>query len=101
MQDQRAGGDAGHEGGHGKGLRVQRSFVQCGLGLGLVRTSWHLSDRHRTARCPDPVRSGLRFSDTWQPVISTGTTIVTFLMVSLIRNSQNRDRRRSGSNRSS
>lgn len=31
------------------------------------------------------------FSDTWQLVVNTGTTIVTFLMVFLIQNSQNRD----------
>jgi len=31
------------------------------------------------------------FSDTWQLVINTATTIVTFLMVFLIQNSQNRD----------
>ena len=31
------------------------------------------------------------FSDTWQLVINTGTTIVTFMMVFLIQNSQNRD----------
>jgi low affinity Fe/Cu permease len=31
------------------------------------------------------------FSDTWQLVINTGTTVVTFLMVFLIQNSQNRD----------
>ena len=37
--------------------------------------------------------SGPRFhySDTWQLVINTGTTIVTFLMVFLIQNTQNRD----------
>lgn len=33
----------------------------------------------------------LDFSDTWQLVINTGTTIVTFLMVFLIQNTQNRD----------
>jgi len=33
------------------------------------------------------------FSDTWQLVINTGTTIVTFLMVFLIQNTQNRDGR--------
>jgi low affinity Fe/Cu permease len=33
------------------------------------------------------------FSDTWQLVINTGTTIVTFLMVFLIQNTQNRDNR--------
>ncbi len=31
------------------------------------------------------------FSNTWQLVINTGTTIVTFLMVFLIQNTQNRD----------
>ena len=32
-----------------------------------------------------------QFSDTWQLVVNTGTTIITFLMVFLIQNSQNRD----------
>src|SRR5437879_6287653 len=31
------------------------------------------------------------FTDTWQLIINTGTTIVTFLMVFLIQNTQNRD----------
>jgi low affinity Fe/Cu permease len=34
-----------------------------------------------------------RYSDTWQLIINTGTTIITFLMVFLIQNSQNRDAR--------
>src|SRR5581483_856659 len=34
-----------------------------------------------------------QYSDTWQLVINTGTTIVTFLMVFLIQNAQNRDAR--------
>jgi low affinity Fe/Cu permease len=34
-----------------------------------------------------------RFSDTWQLVINTGSSIVTFLMVFLIQNTQNRDTR--------
>jgi low affinity Fe/Cu permease len=34
-----------------------------------------------------------KFSDTWQLVINTGTTIVTFLMVFVIQNTQNRDGR--------
>ena len=34
-----------------------------------------------------------QFSDTWQLVINTGTTIVTFLMVFLIQSTQNRDAR--------
>lgn len=33
------------------------------------------------------------FSDTWQMVINTGTTIITFLLVFVIQNSQNRDTR--------
>ena len=33
------------------------------------------------------------FSDTWQLIINTGTTIVTFLMVFVIQNTQNRDGR--------
>ena len=32
-----------------------------------------------------------QYSDTWQLIINTGTTIITFLMVFLIQNSQNRD----------
>lgn len=32
-----------------------------------------------------------RYSDTWQLVINTGTTIITFLMVFLVQNTQNRD----------
>jgi low affinity Fe/Cu permease len=32
-----------------------------------------------------------KFSDTWQLVINTGTTVITFLMVFLIQNTQNRD----------
>jgi len=35
--------------------------------------------------------SAFHFSDTWQLIINTGTTIVTFLMVFLIQNTQNRD----------
>ncbi|HVF89419.1 MAG TPA: low affinity iron permease family protein [Blastocatellia bacterium] len=34
-----------------------------------------------------------KYSDTWQLIINTGTTIVTFLMVFLIQNTQNRDAR--------
>lgn len=35
--------------------------------------------------------STFHYSDTWQLIINTGTTIVTFLMVFLIQNTQNRD----------
>jgi Low affinity iron permease len=37
------------------------------------------------------LRAVFHYSDTWQLIINTGTTIVTFLMVFLIQNSQNRD----------
>ncbi len=40
--------------------------------------------------CTGPI---FHFSDTWQLIINTGTTIVTFLMVFLIQNTQNRDAR--------
>jgi low affinity Fe/Cu permease len=40
--------------------------------------------------CTGPI---FHYSDTWQLVINTGTTIVTFLMVFLIQNTQNRDAR--------
>ncbi len=42
---------------------------------------WGITGRH------------FHYSDTWQLVINTGTTIVTFLMVFLIQNTQNRDTR--------
>jgi len=49
-----------------------------GLGLGFI-AGWAVTG---------PL---FRFSDTWQLVVNTSTTIVTFLMVFLIQNSQNRD----------
>ena len=51
------------------------------VGAGLIIATWAISG---------PV---FRYSDTWQLVINTGTTIVTFLMVFLIQNTQNRDAR--------
>ena len=44
--------------------------------------------RHRHLGLLGPV---YHFSDTWQLVINTGTTIITFLMVFLIQRSQNKD----------
>ena len=35
--------------------------------------------------------SAFHYSDTWQLIINTGTTVVTFLMVFLVQNTQNRD----------
>jgi low affinity Fe/Cu permease len=50
-------------------------------GAGLIIVIWGITG---------PV---FHYSDTWQLVINTGTTIVTFLMVFLIQNTQNRDAR--------
>ena len=41
--------------------------------------------------CGEQLVHSFGYSDTWQLVINTGTTIVTFLMVFLIQNAQNRD----------
>ena len=78
-----------------------------GLGGGGHPSSWFEAFASRTARFTGrPVSFLLAFlivflwavtgpifhySDTWQLVINTGTTIVTFLMVFLIQNTQNRD----------
>ena len=51
------------------------------LGAGVVIIAWALSG------------PAFGFSSTWQLVINTGTTIVTFLMVFIIQNTQNRDAR--------
>ena len=72
-----------------------------------ARSSWFTRLAKRTARLSGrPITFGVAvgviilwavlgpvfgFSDTWQLVINTGTTIVTFLMVVLIQNTQNRD----------
>jgi low affinity Fe/Cu permease len=71
---------------------------------------WTFSDAARRASCVlgTPVAFALAcatilawgvtgqlfgYSDTWQLIINTGTTIVTFLMVFLVQNTQNRDAR--------
>ena len=73
----------------------------------MKRSSWFKNFSNRTARATGRPASFtiavavilvwiltgplFHFSDTWQLVINTGTTIVTFLMVFLIQNTQNRD----------
>jgi low affinity Fe/Cu permease len=52
-------------------------------------TSWFTRFAKKTAQLVSGPLFG--FSDTWQLIINTGTTIVTFLMVFLIQNTQNRD----------
>ena len=73
----------------------------------MVKTTWFSRFAKKTAILSGrPVAFGLAlativvwlitgplfgFSDTWQLVINTGTTVITFLMVFLIQNTQNRD----------
>src|SRR5438876_2265691 len=60
------------------GARISGRPITFILALGLI-AAWIITG---------PI---FHFSDTWQLVINTGTTIVTFLMVFLIQNTQNRD----------
>jgi len=73
----------------------KRSFLE---NLSWRATEWAGSSWAFAVACGVIVAWGLtgpifRFSDTWQLVINTGTTIVTFLMVFLIQRAQNKDAR--------
>jgi low affinity Fe/Cu permease len=74
------------------------------------QTSWTFAELARWVSClvGTPLSFGLAcsvilmwtiagplfgYSDTWQLVINTGTTVITFLMVFLVQNTQNRDAR--------
>jgi low affinity Fe/Cu permease len=73
-----------------------------------IRRSWEKFARQATQWTGRPVAFGIalavvllwlatgplfQFSDTWQLVINTGTTVITFLMVFLIQHAQNKDTR--------
>ncbi len=73
-----------------------------------IRRSWEMFARQATQWSGRPAAFGIavaivvvwlatgpifHFSDTWQLVINTGTTVVTFLMVFLIQHAQNKDTR--------
>jgi low affinity Fe/Cu permease len=75
---------------HGKGLRAQFSqFAKyCANAMG---HPWAFVAALLTIIAWGVTGPIFGFSDTWQLVINTGTTIVTFLMVFLIQNTQNRD----------
>jgi low affinity Fe/Cu permease len=91
----------------GRGERETPSIVPNGPSAGPPETDWFHRFASATARlCGRPVAFSIAaavvlawavsgplfgFSDTWQLVINTGTTIVTFLMVFLIQHTQNRD----------
>ena len=59
--------------------------------LALLRETCHFLSGDRRGCDLGRHRPIFNFSDTWQLVINTGTTVVTFLMVFLIQNTQNRD----------
>jgi low affinity Fe/Cu permease len=66
------------------GRAAQWTALQCGRPLtfilaGVVIVVWAVTG------------PAFHYSDTWQLIINTGTTIITFLMVFLIQNTQNRD----------
>ncbi len=62
------------------------------IDIAMDRTSVGISDRGRMMIVVWVLTGPIfNYSDTWQLVINTGTTIVTFLMVFLIQNTQNRD----------
>jgi low affinity Fe/Cu permease len=60
---------------------------------GLVGSPWAFLASLLTVLLWGATGPRFHYSDTWQLVINTGTTIVTFLMVFLIQNTQNRDAR--------
>src|SRR5690349_17121611 len=72
-----------------KGKDFFRQFC-CGVS-NLVGASWAFSAACFLILAWAATGPIFHFSDTWQLVINTGTTIITFLMVFLIQNTQNRD----------
>ncbi|HEY4374868.1 MAG TPA: low affinity iron permease family protein [Burkholderiales bacterium] len=80
------------EAGDKKALTLERRFAQ----MSRVASRW--AGHPWAFLCAAALVAGwlitgpvFHYSDTWQLVINTGTTIITFLMVFLIQNSQNRD----------
>jgi low affinity Fe/Cu permease len=89
------------------GFVMRAQIPVSSLGGGARPSSWFEAFASRTSHVAGkPIAFGLavltvlvwavtgpifHYSDTWQLVINTGTTIVTFLMVFLIQNTQNRD----------
>ena len=69
--------------------RLFSSFARVGRAPGGPPLCFH--PRRRRGRRLGGGRPAVRLLDTWQLVINAGTTIVTFLMVLLIQNTQNRD----------
>jgi low affinity Fe/Cu permease len=77
---------------HDKGVRVV--FGKLAMGASAAAGSvWAFGIALATIAVWGLTGPLFHFSDTWQLVINTGTTIVTFLMVFLIQHAQNRDMR--------
>jgi low affinity Fe/Cu permease len=73
-------------------IGVRRLFRVCAQGIATAAGSpWAFMIALSTVIVWGLTGVKFHYSDTWQLVINTGTTIVTFLMVFLIQNSQNRD----------
>jgi len=76
----------------GVGTRLRRSFTRtAGRTANAVGSPWAFLTALSIVAVWGLTGPLFGFSDTWQLVINTGTTIVTFLMVFLIQNTQNRD----------
>ena len=75
-----------------EGRRVRDAFHRFSQGVSAVAGSpWAFFIAALTVIVWAALGRHFGYSDTWQLVINTGTTIVTFLMVFLIQNTQNRD----------
>src|SRR5579883_3272035 len=78
--------------GYGKGAFMNEMFRKFSAkSAELVGTSWAFILATLIIIVWAVTGPAFQYSDTWQLVINTGTTIITFLMVFLIQNTQNRD----------
>lgn len=73
----------------GRAHAAFRSFAQCTAEI--VGSPWSFLASIAIIVVWGVTGPAFHYSDTWQLIINTGTTIVTFLMVFLIQNTQNRD----------
>src|SRR5689334_18406548 len=86
------GGTKGSGSGEAKGFRAKfRKLSQ--YTANAVGSPWAFAAAFAVVLAWAATGPMFHYSDTWQLVINTGTTIVTFLMVFLIQNTQNRDAR--------
>jgi low affinity Fe/Cu permease len=72
-------------------ISLRPLFARGAMDVAAVWARLHFRRGHRHHRGLGGLRPCFNYSDTWQLIINTGTTIITFLMVFLIQNTQNRD----------